>query len=106
MGAVLEKLKAQTLRSLLAAGISVAFGSDGPSNPYLNIMSASLDPDRSSDAITREQAVIAYTPTSAYAEIAEKDKASLEPGKLAALAVLSQTFSRSMFGNYQRHNRF
>lgn len=38
----------------------------------------------------REQAVIAYTLTSAYAEFAEKDKGSLEPGKLADLAVLSQ----------------
>jgi predicted amidohydrolase YtcJ len=34
--------------------------------------------------------VIAYTRTSAYAEFAEKDKGSLEPGKLADLAVLSQ----------------
>jgi predicted amidohydrolase YtcJ len=90
IGIVLEKLKAQPLRSLLAAGIPVAFGSDGQPNPYLNIMFASLDPDRPSEAITREQAVIAYTLTSAYAEFAEKDKGSLEPGKLADLAVLSQ----------------
>jgi predicted amidohydrolase YtcJ len=90
LGGVLEKLKAQPLRSLLAAGIPLAFGSDGPPNPYLNIMFASLDPDRPSEAITREQAVIAYTLTSAYAEFAEKDKGSLEPGKLADLAVLSQ----------------
>jgi predicted amidohydrolase YtcJ len=90
MGSVLERLKAQPLRSLLAAGIPVALGSDGPTNPYLNIMFASLDPDRPSEAITREQAVIAYTLASAYAEFAEKDKGSLEPGKLADLAVLSQ----------------
>jgi predicted amidohydrolase YtcJ len=90
MGSVLEKLKAQPLRSLLAMGIPVAFGSDGPPNPYLNIMLASLDPDRPSEAITREQAVIAYTLTSAYAEFAETDKGSLEAGKLADLAVLSQ----------------
>jgi predicted amidohydrolase YtcJ len=43
-----------------------------------------------SEALTREQAVIAYTLTSAYAEFSEKDKGSLEPGKLADLAVLSQ----------------
>ncbi|RSL18675.1 hypothetical protein EDE15_4271 [Edaphobacter aggregans] len=90
MGSVLERLKAQPLRSLLVAGIPVALGSDGPTNPYLNIMFASLDPDRPSEAITREQAVIAYTLTSAYAEFAEKDKGSLEPGKLADLAALSQ----------------
>lgn len=87
---VLEKTQTQPLRSLLAAGIPVALGSDGPTNPYLNIMFASLHPDRPSEAITREQAVIAYTLTSAFAEFAEKDKGSLEPGKLADLAVLSQ----------------
>jgi predicted amidohydrolase YtcJ len=42
------------------------------------------------EAITREQAVTAYTITSAYAEFAEKEKGSLEVGKLADLAVLSQ----------------
>ena len=82
--------KSQPLRSLLQAGIPVAFGSDGPVNPYLNIMFAVTHPDRPSEAITREQAVIAYTLTSAYAEFAEKEKGSLEPGKLADLAVLSQ----------------
>ena len=87
---IFENLKVQPLRSLLAAGIPVALGSDGPTNPYLNIMFASLDPNRPSEAITREQAVVAYTLTSAYAEFAEKDKGSLEPGKLADLTVLSQ----------------
>ena len=90
LGGIFEKLKVQPLHSLLGAGIPVALGSDGPTNPYLNIMMASLDPNRPSEAITREQAVIAYTLTSAYAEFAEKDKGSLEPGILADLAVLSQ----------------
>jgi predicted amidohydrolase YtcJ len=90
LGGIFENLKLQPLRSLLAAGIPVALGSDGPTNPYLNIMFASLDPNRPSEAITREQAVIAYTLTSAYAEFAEKEKGSLESGKLADLAVLSQ----------------
>ena len=78
------------LRSLLDAEIPIALGSDGPSNPYLNILLATTDPVRPQEAITREQAVIAYTRTSAYAEFAEKDKGTLEPGKLADLAVLSQ----------------
>lgn len=81
---------AQPLRSLLAAGVPVALGSDGPPNPYLNIMFATLDSNRPSEAITREQAVIAYTLTSAYAEFTGTDKGSLQPGKLADLAVLSQ----------------
>ena len=80
----------QPLRSLLEAGIPLALGSDGPANPYLNIMLATLYPSKPQDAITREQAVVAYTLTSAYAESAENDKGSLEPGKLADLAVLSQ----------------
>jgi len=82
--------EAQPVRSLLAAGIPVALGSDGLTNPYLNIMFAVTHPDRPSEAITREQAVVAYTLTSAYAEFAEKQQGSLEPGKLADLAVLSQ----------------
>jgi predicted amidohydrolase YtcJ len=80
----------QPLRSLLDAGIPLAIGSDGPDNPYLNIMLASIEPARPKEAITREQAVTAYTLTSAFAEFAEKDKGSIEPGKLADLAVLSQ----------------
>ena len=78
------------LKSLLAAGIPVALGSDGPLNPYLNIMLAAQHPAHPSEAITREQAVIAYTRTSAYAEFAEHNKGTLESGKLADLAVLSQ----------------
>ncbi|HKV77400.1 MAG TPA: amidohydrolase [Candidatus Sulfotelmatobacter sp.] len=78
------------VRSLLEAGIPVALGSDGSLNPFLNIMLASSHPGNPKEAMTREQAVIAYTLTSAYAEFAENDKGSLEPGKLADLAVLSQ----------------
>lgn len=80
----------QPLRSLLDAGIPVAIGTDGPGNPFLNIMIAVTYPGKPGEALTREQAVVAYTHTSAYAEFAEKDKGSLEPGKLADLAVLSQ----------------
>jgi len=82
--------KGQPLKSLIAAGIPVAFGSDGPTNPYLNIMFATIHGNHPSEAITREQAVVAYTRGSAYAEFAEKEKGSLEAGKLADLAVLSQ----------------
>ena len=78
------------LRSLLDAGIPMAIGSDGPINPYFNIMLATTDPGRPKEAITREQAVIAYTRGSSYAEFTDKDKGTLEPGKLADLSVLSQ----------------
>jgi predicted amidohydrolase YtcJ len=80
----------QPLRSLLEAGIPLAIGSDGPDNPFLNVLLATTYKDKPDEAITREQAVIAYTLTSAYAEFAEKDKGTLETGKLADLAVLSQ----------------
>ncbi|MGB9312789.1 MAG: amidohydrolase [Candidatus Acidiferrales bacterium] len=88
----MRSAQARPLKSFLVAGIPLALGSDsgGPVNPYRDIMFAITHPDRPSEAISREQAVIAYTLTSAYAEFAEKDKGSLEPGKLADLAVLSQ----------------
>jgi predicted amidohydrolase YtcJ len=65
-------------------------GSDGPLNPYLNMMLAATHPINPNEALTREQSVIAYTLMSAYAEFEEKDKGSIEPGKLADIAVLSQ----------------
>jgi predicted amidohydrolase YtcJ len=80
----------QALRSLIDAGIPVALGSDGPINPWLNVMFATMHPLNPTEAITREQAVVAYTRVSAYAELEEKEKGTIEPGKLADLAVLSQ----------------
>lgn len=80
----------QPLASLLTAGIPLAFGSDAPMNPYRDILLATTHPNRPSEAISREQALIASTLTAAYAEFAETEKGSLTPGKLADLAVLSQ----------------
>jgi predicted amidohydrolase YtcJ len=82
--------KFSQVRSLIDAGIPFALGSDGPMNPFLNIMLAAIHPARSSEAITREQAVRAYTAGSAYAEFAENVKGSITKGKLADLTVLSQ----------------
>ena len=81
---------AQNAKSLIDAGIPFAIGSDGPLNPFLNIMLACTHPARPSEALTREQAVEAYTRGAAFAEFAEADKGTLEMGKLADLALLSQ----------------
>ncbi|HEY0657240.1 MAG TPA: amidohydrolase family protein, partial [Pyrinomonadaceae bacterium] len=78
------------IRSMIETGIPFALGSDGPINPFLNIMLASIHPDNPPQAISREQAVRAYTLGSAYAEFAETQKGVLAKGKLADLAVLSQ----------------
>jgi hypothetical protein len=76
--------------SVLARGIPLAIGSDGPINPWLNVMFATMNPANPAEALTREQAILAYTRGSAFAERMESQKGSLTPGKLADLAVLSQ----------------
>jgi predicted amidohydrolase YtcJ len=85
-----ERFQYSPAKSLIEAGIPFALGSDGPLNPFLNIMFAVMHPARPSEALTREQAVEAYTRGSAYAEFQEEQKGTIAPGKLADLAVLSQ----------------
>jgi predicted amidohydrolase YtcJ len=89
-------------RSLLDSGAVLAFGSDwpvAPMEPLLGIYAAvtrrTLDGKNPSgwvpsQKISVAEAVHAYTVGSAYAEGQEAVKGSLEPGKLADLAVLSQ----------------
>ncbi len=79
----------QPMKSLLDHGIPLAIGADGPINPFLNIMAAVTHPANPKEALTREQAVTAYTSGSAFAEFQEKDKGQLAVGMLADLAVLS-----------------
>jgi predicted amidohydrolase YtcJ len=79
----------QPMKSLLDAGIPLAIGSDGLLNPFLNILFATTHPANPREALTREQAVAAYTSGSAFAEFAEREKGRLVVGSLADLAVLS-----------------
>jgi predicted amidohydrolase YtcJ len=80
----------QPFGSLLAAGIPLAIGSDGPMNPFLNLLFAVTHPANPPEALTVEQAVIAYTRGAAYAEHREHEKGMLAPGMSADLTVLSQ----------------
>jgi predicted amidohydrolase YtcJ len=88
-------------RSLLDAGAMLAFGSDwfvAPMEPLMGIYAAvtrrTLDGKRPNgwvpeQKITVAEAVEAYTLGSAYASFDEKIKGSIEVGKLADIAVLS-----------------
>lgn len=78
------------VRSMVEAGVPLALGSDGPLNPFLNIMWATTPPGNTSRALTPVQALKAYTVGSAAAEFTEGEKGTIAPGKLADLAVLSQ----------------
>ncbi|OKO80086.1 amidohydrolase family protein [Bradyrhizobium sp. NAS96.2] len=81
------------LKSLEDAGIPLALGSDGgprEQNPFLNLMLAVVFPNEPAEALTREQALTAYTAGGAYAEGEERRKGRLAPGFAADVAVLSQ----------------
>ena len=88
-------------RTLLDTGARLVFGSDWPVAPldpirgiYAAVTRRTLDgknpggwiPDQK---ISVEEAVRAYTSTGAWAEFSEREKGTLEPGKLADVIVLS-----------------
>ncbi len=93
-------------RSLLDSGAKLAFGTDwpvAPLNPLLGIYAAVTRETNDGknprgwvpeQKITVEEAVRAYTTTSACAEFGEREKGTLEPGKLADIVVLSQDIFR------------
>ena len=78
------------VKSIVRAGVPFALGSDGPMNPFLNIMFATINEGNPSEALTVEEALSAYTRGSAAAELMEARKGTLAPGMLADIAVLSQ----------------
>ena len=86
-----ERLKRTTVvKAIVESGVPLALGSDGPMNPFLNIMFATINANNPSQALSVEQALKAYTAGSAYAEFAETSKGMIRPGMLADVALLSQ----------------
>lgn len=93
---------AYAFRSLLDSGATLAFGSDwsvAPMEPVMGIYGAAtrrtLDGKRPNgwvpeQKITAAEAIRAFTMGSAYASFDEKIKGSIEAGKLADFAVLSE----------------
>ena len=68
------------VKTIVKAGLPFAFGSDGPINPYLNMMFAAINPTNPAEALTIEQSLAAYTRGAAFAEFAEGQKGTLAPG--------------------------
>ena len=76
-------------RAIMKSGVKIAFGSDASMvdlNPLLGIHAAVNAGKRSISVV---EAVRAYTLGSAYAEFQEKQKGTIEVGKLADLIILS-----------------
>ena len=84
----------------LSHGATLAFGTDYPVEPVAPFRGVYSAVTRKSEdgkiefyppqKLTIEQAIAAYTTGSAYAEFAEKEKGTLEPGKLADFIVLDR----------------
>ena len=74
----------------VSAGVPLALGSDGPLNPFLNLMFATTYPWKPGEALTRQQALVAYTNGSAYAEFTDQGGGRSRPASRQNLAVLSQ----------------
>jgi predicted amidohydrolase YtcJ len=94
-------------KSLLDGGARLAFGSDwpvAPLNPLIGIYAAVSRCDTTGspaggwnpqEKLTITEAIDAYTLGSAYAELMEHEKGSIEQGKLADLVILDRNLLRA-----------
>ncbi|MEY2519007.1 MAG: hypothetical protein QOF24_766 [Verrucomicrobiota bacterium] len=94
-------------QSLIKSGAIVTGGSDAPverGEPMIEFYAAvarksikgeSADGWHSEQAVSREQALKMFTMSAAYAAFEEKDKGSIEVGKLADLTVLTKDIMKS-----------
>jgi len=99
LGEKRAKESAYPWRTLLDAGVVVSNGTDAPvedvdpiENFYATVTRKRVDnptPFYPEQSMTRMEALISYTLTNAYAAFEEKEKGSLEIGKLADITVLS-----------------
>ena len=87
-------------RQLLEAGVKITFGTDALTaspltSPLESIQMALERAGPDGRRITLEEALRAYTLDAAYAEFREKEKGSIEPGKLADLVLLDRNLFAS-----------
>jgi predicted amidohydrolase YtcJ len=87
------------LRSFLDAGVRPTFGSDYPPGPFEPMMALQSSVTRTDmhgnvwgpqQRISVEEALRVQTSHGAYASFEEREKGSIEPGKLADLVVLGR----------------
>ena len=78
-------------RTILDHGIAICGGSDSPVTPYnpLAGIQAAVNHPNSDERVTRYEALEMFTATAAWSAFEEKEKGTIEPGKLADLVVLS-----------------
>jgi predicted amidohydrolase YtcJ len=92
-------------RSFLDHGVWLAFGTDFPVEPLTPFRGLYAAVTRKNEAGTKQyfpqekltilEALAAYTTGSAYAQFAERDKGTLEPGKLADFVVLDRDLTKA-----------
>src|SRR5215510_4072083 len=102
-----ERIKgAYAWRSLLSTGVHLPLSSDFPGetlNPFYGIYAAITRQDPQGNPpggwypeqrLTLDEALKGYTVEGAYAEFEEKDKGSIEAGKLADLTVIAEDITK------------